>query len=194
MKSSSGNWWQRSLICLACGCSATGALAEPRDAVSIFAGQMTEDSWDDIFEEPGGIDWEQSWLGGMALSRDWPIYQTGLSFGVEGQALIHAGDQSHLEFNLPVVLRYRLPPNPVPVSGAAFGIGLSWASEVPEIEVERKGDSQRLLVYWMIELELGRSDWDLLPFLRVHHRSDGESVADFDTGSNAVLAGLRYRF
>lgn len=171
-----------------------GMATQPQDGVALLFGQMTQDSWDDIAQEPGGIDWEPSWLVGMALSRDWQIRESGFSYGLEVQALRHFGEQTLWEFSLPVVLRYRAASPPLPVSGAAFGLGLSWTSEVPQIEVERKGESQRLLAYWMAEVEFGNPSWDLLPFLRLHHRSDGGSVANFDTGSNAVMAGIRFLF
>ncbi len=68
------------------------------------------------------------------------------------------------------------------------------ASEVPEVEVELEGASEKLLLYWNIDVTLGppRSSWALL--LRLHHRSGGFGLLADDGGMNAVALGVRVAF
>ncbi len=163
-------------------------------ALAAFAGQLTDDGWETIVLDTGNITWIDSYVAALIVSRDWTALNPRLRFGVEGQAVVHTGEQDHLEVNVPLYIRYRALDPWVPVQGAAFGLGLSYATDVPEVEVERKGESQRLLAHWFAEVEFGRPNWTVYPFLRLHHRSDGYVIADFDTGSNAVVVGLRYPF
>lgn len=76
----------------------------------------------------------------------------------------------------------------------AWGIGPSYATEVPPVERETNDSSSRWLIYWFGELTLGppAADWELL--LRLHHRSDGFGTVADDGGSNALCAGVRCRF
>jgi len=39
------------------------------------------------------------------------------------------------------------------LSAAAGGLGLSYATKLPKAEVTFEGESEWLLVYWMLELE-----------------------------------------
>ncbi|BBO69400.1 hypothetical protein DSCA_33300 [Desulfosarcina alkanivorans] len=72
--------------------------------------------------------------------------------------------------------------------------GPSHATRVPEIELETNSDSSRWLIYWFGELTLGppTRGWELL--FRLHHRSDGFGTIAADGGSDAVCAGVRFRF
>lgn len=170
------------------------AFSDPQMAFSGFAGQMTDDGWETIVLSPQDTEWLDSHLGALILSKDWAFGDPRLRVGFEGQVVKHWGDQDHMEFNVPATIRYRALDPVIPVQGASFGLGLSYATEVPQVEVDRKGDSQRLLAHWYAEVEFGKPDWAVYPFLRLHHRSDGYVIADFDTGSNAVVFGIRAPF
>lgn len=188
-------------VCLAVSLgAANGAAAEamsfedPQWSFSVFAGQMANDGWETIVLDPTEIEWLDSNLAAAVIGRDWTLGNPRLRFGFEGQLVKHWGDQDHYEISVPLTVRYRALDPWIPLQGASFGLGLSWASEVPKIEVERKGESQQVLAHWYAEVEFGRPDWVVYPFLRLHHRSDGYVIADFDTGSNGVVFGLRYPF
>lgn len=170
------------------------SFSDPKSAVSLFGGQMTNDGWETIVLKPGQTEWIDSHLVGLVIERDWQIWNPRLRFGVEASLVKHWGAQDHLELNVPLYIRYRALDPWIPIQGASFGLGLSYASEVPQVEVDRKGESQELLAHWYAELELGKPNWAVYPFIRLHHRSDGYVLADFDTGSNAVVFGLRYPF
>lgn len=174
---------------------ATAELWEDRQqAVSVFGGQMTWNDYGTIAYKPGDVEWADSHFAGVAYSRDWegPIPQIRLGF--EAQLVTHWGINDHVALNLPATIRYRALDPWIPVQGAAFGLGFSFASEPPQIEIERKGKSQEVLPYWFMEIEFGTPDWRAVPFVRIHHRSDGYIFADYDTGSNGVAAGVRVPF
>jgi hypothetical protein len=62
------------------------------------------------------------------------------------------------------------------------------------VEVANKGDSQRLLVYWMAEIEVGPPDKDWSALIRLHHRSGAFGLIADEGGSNALVFGLKQRF
>jgi hypothetical protein len=176
-----------------------GAVAGPALAqdcgLAIYAGQLTKEKWENAilpdaeFADATIVVAAGSWT----FSR---FFDGRLSGELEMQVGRYFGDQDHWEFNLPILgLRWhRFPWDRQLATSFAWGIGPSYATRVPQIEVETSGDSHRWLVYWFGELTLGppTANWEVL--MRLHHRSDGfGSVAD-DGGSNALCAGLRYRF
>ena len=76
----------------------------------------------------------------------------------------------------------------------AYGAGLSYASSPPAVEIDRTGESTELLAHWFFEMEFGNQSSEWRPYLRLHHRSHAWNFFDAETGSNAVLAGVRWRF
>jgi hypothetical protein len=165
--------------------------ADPRSTVAVTLGQMTSNTWQDVLFEPGSVDLRESWIAGIMVSREWPLGQIGYA-GIEAQLNLHWGGQGYLEIAAPVYLRSVRPRRPY-IPALAYGLGLSLASAVPKVEVDRRGESQNLLAYWFIELEFA-SRAELRPFIRLHHRSDAFGVFETDTGSNAILLGLRRDF
>ncbi len=165
-------------------------------AVSAFGGTTLDNTWDDVFLSPGAIEFTDSNLAGAAVSARVAAPLDGLSFEIEGQIVRHFGGQTHWEVNAPVaVARWsRFPWNETLRSSAAFGLGLSMASETPAQEVENEGDSRQVMAYWMIEVELAapESPWSVIG--RLHHRSTAYGVFGEDGGSNALVMGLRRRF
>lgn len=151
--------------------------------------------------------WEQSVLPGaefsdaviVVVSGSWTFsrfFDGKLSCELEAQVGKYFGDQDHWEFNLPILgfRWHRFPWDAVLATSLAWGIGPSYATEVPPIELETNDSSSRWLVYWFGELTLGppAASWEAL--VRLHHRSDAFGLVAEDGGSNAVCAGLRYRF
>ena len=193
----------RVLISLAlsiCGCAALadGLLPEMTgrgQSVSLMAGRMTWDDYGTLAYAPQDIDWAPSRFVAGIYGRHWALTaRPRVRLGYEAAVLIHDGVNDHIELTLPAVIRYRALDPVVPWQGAAFGLGVSIASTPPELEIARKGQSQRAIPHWFMELEFGKPDWAVAPFLRIHHRSDGFIFADFDTGSNGVGLGLRWQF
>ncbi|MGS4946361.1 hypothetical protein ACVDG3_12840 [Meridianimarinicoccus sp. RP-17] len=173
--------------------SVGGARADlPRDSASAFAGQMTDNTWQDILIETDTVRSRDAQAVGVSVSREWAWPGVGF-YGVEGTLLRHFGEQEHWEIAVPVYLR-SLRPDPVWLPSLAYGLGLSHATDVPESEIARRGESQRTLAMWFIELEFGGAPSQTRPYLRLHHRSDAFGLFPVDTGSNVLVLGVRRDF
>jgi hypothetical protein len=175
---------------------AVAANEPPARAVTVFGGTQIANVWEDVFIAPWDIEFEDAHLVGIAgaLRVAEPI--RGLAVEVEVQLVRHFGDQDHWELNAPILTARwsRFPWSERLDTSAAFGLGMSFASEVPDLEKELEGDSSAVLPYWMIEIdsELPVEDWRLVG--RLHHRSPAFGLFGEDGGSNALVLGLRRQF
>ena len=129
-------------------------------AATVYGARISsETGWEDIILDPIGADFVDAYLVAGAISRPYAFYRDGaLSLEAEGQVVYNFGDQDHWEFNVvPIVVRWhKFPWSHRVETSAAFGLGLSYATELPEVEVEIEGESQQLLIYWVMELTAGR--------------------------------------
>jgi len=163
-------------------------------AIAVFGGLMTDNKWEDALA-PWNLDFRDSTFVGLAASHVIGRFDRRLGFEIEGQVIRHFGDQDHWEFNLPIIGRWEaFPWDEVVDTSLAFGVGPSYASEKPKVEVANEGDSQRWLVYWMMELELGPPDKGWSALFRLHHRSEAVGLVADEGGSNALVIGLKQRF
>lgn len=167
-------------------------------AVTLYGGRVSsQPGWEDIIIDAPGTRFVDAYLAAGAVSREYAQVREGdLVFEWEGQVVYHFGDQSYWELNaVPVVVRWRsFPWSSRVATTAAFGLGLSWATQLPQIEVELEGESRQLLVYWFMELTAGLPDSPWAVSLRIHHRSVAFGLMGEDGGMNAVGLGLRYQF
>lgn len=158
-----------------------------------FTGVMTDDVWEEAILIVGA-EILDSGLIGVGIGREFAKYEQ-LTFGFEIQAVQHFGTQTHFEINTPLTVRYNRRGDFFrALESFSFGFGISWASEVPQTEIDRDGRSTQTMFYWMGELQfdLPETDFDLIT--RLHHRSDGYGVWSADSGSNALVVGLRTSF
>jgi hypothetical protein len=167
--------------------------------LSLYSGKAAKDRLLEIVTEfnTGFLD---SYLAAAALG--WVHWDGEKWRGeVEGQVVRHWGEQSHWEFNLAYVARWKPFPWDEHVdTSIALGGGVSYATEVPFIEPRAKelgvGESERLLGYLLLEVELappGDSPWS--GFVRLHHRSGAKGLfSDVNGGSNFITLGARYHF
>jgi hypothetical protein len=161
-----------------------------------FAGVALDNQWEEVFTAPGDLAFQDAGLAGVAVSV--PIWVTDPDYAleIEGQIVRHFGAQDHWELNAPVVVARwrRFPWDGTVDTSAAFGLGLSLASETPRLEVEQEGQSSPVMAYWMIEAEVAAPDapWSL--FGRLHHRSTAYGLFGEEGGLNALVAGARKRF
>ncbi len=163
-------------------------------AISIFGGWMTDNNWEDVFT-PWDLEFRDTALAGIAGSRRFWRYDDNISFEIEGQIVRYFGDQENWEFNLPIIVRWEtFPWNDVIDTSVAFGLGPSYATEVPKEEVAMDGDSQRWLVYWVFELALGVPETDWSGIFRLHHRSGAFGIVADEGGTNVLAVGLKRRF
>jgi hypothetical protein len=174
------------------------AVADQPWLLTAYAAQVSSEvGWEDVLANPVGADYIDAYLVAAALGRQYASYRDGaLVVEAEGQVVYNFGDQSHWEFNLvPLVARWqRFPWSETLATSAAFGLGLSYATEVPEVEVAIEGDSEQLLIYWVAELTAGpvAAPWAIT--LRLHHRSPAWGLMGEEGGVNALGLGVRYRF
>jgi hypothetical protein len=157
---------------------------------------MTGNNWEEIMTQSQRLDFLDSKLLVVALSRQVAEKRNGLSYEIEGQVARHFGIQDHWEFNLLGVARWhRFWWDSSLDTSAAFGLGGSYATEKPEAEVIIEGDSRRWMVYWMMELAFAiptLQNVDLVT--RIHHRSEAFGIVADEGGSNSLAVGLKYRF
>jgi hypothetical protein len=165
---------------------------------TVYGARMSaETGWEDILIDPFEAQYVDVYMLAGALSRPYASARDGaLTFEAEGQVVRYFGDQDHWEFNaVPVTLRWhRFPWSGSVATSAAFGLGVSYATELPPVEVAIEGGSAKWLIYWLLEATAGRagSPWSFT--LRMHHRSVAYGLMAKDGGMNGVGVGVRYRF
>lgn len=160
----------------------------------MFGGWHVANVWQDAFFRPVNLEWGDAGMVGVSYGRNWQIGASRFSWGYEVQAITQFGSQQHLEFTAPVMIRYHVTPKVPLFRSLAFGLGPSFATAVPEYEIETRGDSQRWLAYWTLEAEFGRPDWQNTIFTRLHHRSGAFDTVAVDGASNVITWGLRHRW
>jgi len=167
-------------------------------AVTGYVAQISsEDRWEDVFFNPLFSDYVNDYLLVAAVSKRYALLHDGaLQLEVEGQGAYALSEQRYWQLNaVPIVLRWqRFPWSNQVATSTAFGLGLSYATELPELEVKLEGDTAQLLVYWDAEVTAGppQSSWAVS--LRLHHRSVGYGLFGDKGGMNAWGLGVRYMF
>lgn len=168
---------------------------KPSYALSVYGGRMTDNTIDDFVDDFLDLHFEDSYLLGLALARRIDTYGELASFEIEGQVVKHFDQQDHWEFNALLTARWEaFFWDKFLDTSFAFGIGPSYATNVPEIEVQRSGDSERLHVYLMVELEFVLPSHPKIAVIsRIHHRSNAFGTVADDGTSNALVFGLKFR-
>ena len=170
------------------------ALANDTRFVSLYGGRAFYDDLANILSDKEYVD---SYVAVLAVGKGLADYKHYLRLEGEGQVAKHWGEQDHFEFNALLGLRWLpFPWDRYLDTSFAVGAGLSYATDDPEIEVEKNDRTARLLGYLMFELGVvvpQQPKWTL--FARVHHRSGAFGLFDgVSGGSNVLGAGLRYAF
>lgn len=178
---------------------------QTRMHVLMYAGQFSPLKYHQV---PFGVDWElkeqymvAAGVGSeLARFRELGPFRIDLGLEAEGIAAQHWGayGRNYQEYAGGLVLRWHLFPwsHVVPTS-VAHGFGLSYATRVPEQEVQyRRGRSERLLGYLMWDVALSPPGHpELSAFFRIHHRSGAAGTFGGVYGaSNYPCVGLRYNF
>ncbi|TWI70747.1 hypothetical protein LZ24_02167 [Desulfobotulus alkaliphilus] len=172
-------------------------MVKARDiSLTVFGGQSTRNVWEDFFISPFTLDFADSRIAACAMAYTFArIPDWHLSFELEGQIVRHWGIQNHWESNLPVVIRHhRMPWSHEFRSSAAFGVGPSWSSDTPPLEVETRGDSQPVLFHWFMELTAGPLQAPWMFTVRLHHRSTGYKLLADKGGLDTLVGGIRWDF
>jgi hypothetical protein len=190
----------RLVVCAVVATFASGAARaeEPAAwALTGYVGRITSvNAWHDIVTEPNHVEFADAYLATLAVSHTLARYhQNDVGLEAEGQVVYNFGDQSNWEFNALLATRWhRFPWNETVATTMAFGLGLSYATEVPEVEIELEDSSQQLLIYWVWEMTFAPPGARWGASLRLHHRSTGFGLMAEDGGMNAIALGLRFEF
>jgi hypothetical protein len=185
------------LLCaLPCSAEPLGLENRPLYSLSVYGGQMTDNGINEFFDNFYELDFEDSYLVALALARRVGSYKDLISFEVEGQIVKHFEEQDHWEFNALLTARWELFPwDHYLDTSFALGTGPSYATNTPEIEVERSDESEHLLAYMLVELEFvlpSRPNVALIT--RIHHRSNAFGLVAEDGSSNVLAVGLKFKF
>ena len=168
-------------------------------AFTFYGGRISsEETWHDVLIHPFSTHYVDSYIAAGSYSRAFANYRNGdLRREMEVNVAYNFGKQDHWELNVvPITLRWmRFPWNEHVHTTAAFGLGLSYAFGRPQVEYELENDSQRLLLYWLLEITAGPRDGPWSAVVRLHHRSPGwGAMGVADGGMNAPSIGFRYEF
>jgi hypothetical protein len=165
-------------------------------SLNIYAGQMTTDGIGSLLIHFYDPDFKNSYLTAVALARRIGTYKKMASFEVEGQVVKHFNIQDHWEINALIIARWEaFPWDKYVDTSFAFGVGGSYATAEPEVEILANGATSRFLVYLAYELALGLPEYpNIALIIRIHHRSGAWGLVADKAGSNTPCIGLKYRF
>jgi hypothetical protein len=197
-KSPPGSVFIPVLVLLAPALQAVPAPDDDEWTATVYGARISsERTWQHVLKDPLSDDYTNSYLITGALSRPYArLWNDSVQLEAEGQVTYHFGDQHLLELNaVPVVIQWnRFPWNRWLATSASFGLGLSYATERPPVEIALEGESHQWLVYWMLDLTAGPPDAQWAVTLRLHHRSVAFGLMGENGGMNAVGIGASYRF
>ncbi|MGI9290906.1 MAG: hypothetical protein ACR2QG_06480 [Gammaproteobacteria bacterium] len=165
-------------------------------AVTAYGGKLTGDSFDDVLSGDADFDNEKVWV--VALSRRFTRFKWDIDLEGEVQLGKHDSLTKHWEVNGLLDLRWnRFPWDRYLDTSAAWGVGLSYATEKPEFEIKEQGATNRLMAYILFELAMSLPQYPQWAVVaRWHHRSAawGLFEDDIETASNAIGLGIKRRF
>jgi len=169
------------------------------NAFTLYSGRVSaEETWHDVLIHPYSTDYTDDYLLTAAYSRAYrESHEGALRTEFEVNATWMFGEQDYWALNVaPIMLRWqRFPWSERFYSSVAFGVGFSYAFEMPRIELELENDTQQFLIFWALEITAGPRDGPWSAIVRLHHRSPAwGAVGVSDGGMNAPSIGFRYQF
>lgn len=178
--------------------AAADGLSHP-NSFTIYSGRISaEETWHDVLLKPWSSNYTDSYLLTGAFAHAWrETHEGALRWESEFNLTYNFGEQDHWEVNVaPITLRWqRFPWSERMKTSVAFGAGLSYAFEFPQVEYELENDTQQFLIFWQLEMTAGPVDGPWSAVLRLHHRSPAwGAVGVSDGGMNAPSFGFRYEF
>ncbi|MBY4678935.1 hypothetical protein [Marinobacterium arenosum] len=165
-------------------------------ALTLYGATLSADGIEDVLGF--NADYEDDYqLVALALSYRLPQRFESIDLEWENQLVKHTEGQDHYELNTLLSARWKpFPWDHIVDTNLAFGVGLSYADELPQFEADNHDEADQFLGYLLVELELappGDSPWSAV--VRVHHRSGAFGLFnDVEGASNALGLGLKYRF
>jgi hypothetical protein len=184
------------VVCFMVSQVSDGRAEDDLYALNVYGGIMSSNHWDDFFQPDGHIHFEDSYLVAATLAKRIGRWEDKASYEIEGQIVKHFHLQTNWEFNALATVRWEaFWWDEFLDTSLAFGLGPSYATDEPEIEIENDGDTSRFLVYWMLELAAALpSHPNTALIVRIHHRSNAYGLVAEEGGSNALAVGLKWIF
>jgi hypothetical protein len=167
--------------------------------LTFYTGRISsEATWHDVLLKPYSDKYTDAYLVAASYTRAYAEHLDGaLRTEYEINVAYNFGEQGYWELNVaPIELRWeRFPWNNMVRTTVAFGLGLSYAFEYPEVEERLENDTQQLLLFWQLELTAGPREGPWSAVVRLHHRSPGWGIMGVsDGGMNAPSVGFRYEY
>jgi hypothetical protein len=183
------------VACLCLASPVAPADSPQRDhALTLYSGKLTDNNWYESLMP--GVDLVDSNLAALAWSQ--VIHRSPdepWSLEWEANVAKHWGLQNHWEFNLALAGRWhRFPWNDKVRTSAAYGVGPSYATEVPQYEMISGEKGRKWLAFWYLELTLSPPGSEWSGILRLHHRSDAFGQLGKVESSDILTLGVRYAY
>jgi hypothetical protein len=172
---------------------ATSAAAMER-SVLVFGGPVSLNDWGQLvtLEE---VEYANATIFGVAGALTWDFANPRFRFSMEAQVARYFGSQQSWEVNLVPAMIHYVPKNPPgPLKSVGYGLGFSYASDPPAVELARGDETTREKWYWALEAAFVSGNPDRDYILRIHHRSTGVGTIGNGRSTNAVVIGVRQRF
>ena len=196
-------WFLLLLLALVMGVT-SGALAQDEQTqdgiarynwfLTIYGAAHAQDDIGDVFALKPKFE-DNAYVGVVALARQFWHYKKYISLEAEGQIGKHFNTDDQWEFVGLIIGRWHeFPWDKWVDTSFAVGDGISYYTEISNVEKEDDEDAQHALNYLLFELALGLPQypkWDLV--LRIHHRSSVFGLVGA-AGSNFVCGGIKYSF
>ncbi len=166
--------------------------------LTVYSGKYTDHSLGKLFTK-FPIRYEDSYIFAIAPGYIFSRPSPNRQWELEAQVVKHYGIQTHWEFNGVIIFRWNhFPWNEYVRTTLAIGDGLSYATEVPPLELSSQTNSgaTKLLNYFLLEMSLSppaNKNWAFIA--RIHHRSGVYGIFDnVSGGSNVISAGMKYLY
>jgi hypothetical protein len=173
-----------------------GSANAQRDwAATLYAGRLTDETLGNVVK--ADFNMEDAYWVGLGLTRRIYSYRRYFDLELEGQVNKFFGDQDNWEFDFLGYIRWLpFPWDRYLDTSFAAGAGLSYATSVPEIEVQNHGKSAQFLGALSFEFTFALPSipqWNLVA--GIHHRSGaGGTFSGVRSASNGLDIGIRYWF
>ena len=185
------------LLCLLCDanifCKSAGA--EDDWALTLYGARLSANSFGETLTFQS--EYENSYILALAVSKKVLSFRESLDIELEGQVVKHFKEQNHWEFNVLSVFRWLPFFWDIYIdTSLAIGVGLSYATKNPPIELTYLGPSPKLMGYLMVEFAFCLPDVPKYSFVvRIHHRSGANGLfGNRHDASNAFGFGIKYLF
>jgi hypothetical protein len=162
-----------------------------------YSAKFTTGSLQELFQFESEITNNKIYV--LALTRKINTFYKKFDWEVEGQISKNVGPrQKNWGLNIPIIIRWNILKSQRKIlKSIAAGVGLSYASEPPVYEIDLHGDSSKLLLYNMVEIDFFLPNYpSLFLVARIHHRSSMFQFFNKNIrgASNALGLGLKYKF